>query len=168
MNDLETAIFVLEEALTFSQDEPLNGDEFTIEMHGCLAEVLFQNDDIEKSLKRSTKILTVSQVRFCEFSPSVCLGTILITYNKCFVWNEKECTQQTIQVKDSDPRSYKITFTCILYPQCTHMIFIIYTSCHSTKSCVCIRRILVVASISTLNIRFRRRSTMLSHEDSKF
>lgn len=78
MNDLETAIFVLEEALTFSQDEPLNGDEFTIEMHRCLAGVLFQNEDIEKSLKRSTKILTVSQVRFCEFSPSVCLGTILI------------------------------------------------------------------------------------------
>ena len=24
----------------------------------------------------------------------------------------------------------RITFTCILYPQCTCMIFIIYTSCH--------------------------------------
>ena len=25
----------------------------------------------------------------------------------------------------------RITFTCILYPQCTHMIFTIYTSCSS-------------------------------------
>ena len=61
--------------------------------------------------------------------------------------------QQYKNRSESDPRSYKvtnkaqkklrdsnglsyfitarITFTSILYPQCTHMIFIIYTSCHS-------------------------------------
>ena len=48
-------------------------------------------------------------------------------------------------ISESDPRSYeatnkaqkkirgtaKITFTYILYPQRTHTIFIVYTSCHS-------------------------------------
>ena len=29
----------------------------------------------------------------------------------------------------------RVTFTCILYPQSTHMIFIIYTSCNSHLTC---------------------------------
>ena len=37
----------------------------------------------------------------------------------------------TLPINDSILYTVRITFTCILYLQCTHMIFSIYTSCHS-------------------------------------
>ena len=68
MNDYKTIVPVfLVEVLAFLQGRSLNGDAFAIEVYRCLAEVFFQNGDMWNSIKISTDILTISQVRFYKF-----------------------------------------------------------------------------------------------------
>ena len=59
-----------------------------------------------------------------------------------FLWeisNKKQCNWSVVRVsiECGVTRPYSsLPHTFILYPQCTHMIFILYTSCHSGLCCV--------------------------------
>ena len=61
-----------------------------------------------------------------------------------------------------------ITFTCILYPQCTHMIFIIHTSCHCERvTTVCVLNFLLVEVAYTVHLPRIKKSVSQSRAVAK-